>query len=129
MHQYGIRQASFVLRFVWNQGFKQLKITNQSFLRQYYQYDTIIKDRKLLQEIRDRGLEKKLREAVILRANESLPRLVLNVAQTTTVHPDRAQGTLYLNLLDDGFLPILDQMPNIQWQFPRRHRHSKPGTR
>lgn len=129
MHQYGIRQASFVLRFAWKQGFKQLRITNQSFFRQYYQYDTIIKDRRLLQEIRDRGLEKELREAVVLRANESLARLMLNVARTTTVHPDRAQGTLYLNLLDDGSLPILDQAPNIQWRFPRRHRNSESETR
>jgi hypothetical protein len=67
MRQYGIRQASFVLQFAWKEGLKQLKITNQCFLRQYYDYGTIIKDKKLLQEIRDRGLEEELREAVALR--------------------------------------------------------------
>jgi hypothetical protein len=119
MHEYGIRQASYVMRFVWKQEFKQIKITNQCFLKQYYQYETIIKDRKMLRQIRDGGLEKELRDAVFVRAKESLPRLMLNVAQTANVHPNRAEGTLYLNLLADGLLPILDQVPNIYWQFPR----------
>jgi hypothetical protein len=124
MHRYGVRQASFVLRFDWQQGFKHLTITNQAFFRQYYQFDSIVKDRKLLREIRDRGLEKELREAVVLRAAEALPRLVSSVAQTTAVRPDRARGVLYLNLLDDGSLPILDRAPYIQWQFPRRDPNS-----
>jgi hypothetical protein len=129
MRQYGIRQASFVLQFAWKEGLKQLRITNQCFLRQYYEYGTIIRDRKLLQEIRDSGLEEELREAVALRATEALSRLMLSVAQTPTVHPNGARGVIYLNLLDDGSLPILDQAPNIQWQFPRRDLNSAAETR
>ncbi|MCA1594059.1 MAG: hypothetical protein LC754_15695 [Acidobacteria bacterium] len=115
MRQLGIKQASFVIGFKWKGGVEGLKIKNISLLRQYYRYDTQIKDRNLLRLVRDIGLEQELREAILIRARAAVPQIMKNVSQTANVNPHRAHGTLYLNLLDDEALPILDEMPHVEW--------------
>ena len=115
MQQLGIRQASFVVGFEWKRGVESLKIKNISLLRQYYRYDTQIKDRNFLRRVRDSGLEQELRKAILLRARAAVPQIMKNVSQTANANPRRAHGTLYLNLLDDEALPILDEMPNVEW--------------
>jgi hypothetical protein len=106
MQRYGIKQASFVVSFKWKDGVLSLKIKNVSFLRHYYRYDTRIKDRKLLQQFRRLGLEQEVRDAILMRAKADLAQRMKNQR--------RANGTLYLNLLDDEALPILDEMPTIE---------------
>jgi len=115
MQRLQIKQASFVISFTWRNGIESLKITDIKFLRQYYRYDTQIKDQKLLREIQVNQLEKDLREAILLKAVEFVPNIMKNVAQTANVKPNQAHGTLYLNLLDDEILPVLDEMPDVEW--------------
>jgi hypothetical protein len=115
MRQLGIKQASFIVGFEWKGGVERLRIKNISLLRQYYRYDTRIKDRNLFRRVRDIGLEEELREAILLRARATVPQIMKNVTQTTNLSSRRAHGTLYLNLLDDEALPILDEMPNVEW--------------
>jgi hypothetical protein len=115
MKGYGIKQAAFVVQFTWDDGIGKLKISRVDYLQRYYRYDTTIHDPKVLKQIRVSGLERDLRAAIIGRANETVPALMDNVAQTAGVRPHRAHGTLYLNLLDDESLPILDTMPTVEW--------------
>ena len=113
MRQYGIKQASFVISFKWKGGVESLKIKKVSFLRRYYRYDTQIKERTLLRQFREVGLERELRDVILIRAKASVSRMMKNVAQTANLNP-RRHGTLYLNLLDDEALPILDEMPDVK---------------
>ena len=115
MQQLGVRQASFTIRFVRRSGVESLKITDVKVLQRYYRVDTEIKDQKLLRQIRDSGLEKDLREAILVRARKAVSQLLKKVAQTDQGRPLRARGTLYLNLLDHKVLPILDAMPDVEW--------------
>ena len=115
MQQLKIKQASFVISFTWRNGIESLKITDVKFLRQYYRYDTQVKDQKILREIQANQLEKDLREAILLRAVEFVPNIMENVTRTANAKPAQAHGTLYLNLLDDEILPVLDEMPNVEW--------------
>jgi hypothetical protein len=115
MKRYGIRQASFVISFNWKAGIDSLKIKDVFYLRQYYRYDTQIKERNLLRQISDVRLEQKLREAILVRAAAAVTELMNSVARTTNKSPRVAHGTLYLNLLDDEALPILDAMPDVDW--------------
>jgi hypothetical protein len=115
MKRYGIRQASFVIGFKWNDGVRALKIREASYLRHYYRYDSRVRDRDLLRQVNESGLGRELRDAVLARARADVPRIMENVRQTAGARPSKAHGTLYLNLLDDEALPILDEMPNVEW--------------
>jgi hypothetical protein len=106
MRRYRVKQASFVISFKWKAGVESLKIQKVSFLRQYYRYDTQIKERHLLQQFRTVGLEREVRDEILMRAKADLAQRLENQRQ--------ARGTLYLNLLDDEALPILDEMPTIE---------------
>jgi hypothetical protein len=116
MQRLQIKQAAFVISFIWRNGIKNLKIRDVKFLRQYYRYDTQIKDQKTLREIQADQLEEDLRKAILIRAVEFVPNIMDNVGRTANAKPTQAHGTLYLNLLDDEILPILDVMPNVEWE-------------
>lgn len=102
MRQFGIRQASFLIEYSWKKERVSFKIKNTSYLRHYYSnYDTDqIKDRKLLREIRESGLERELREA-ILKSVQSSVFAKRGKAQV-------ARDVFEANLLDDEALPVLD---------------------
>jgi hypothetical protein len=106
MRRYGVKQASFVITFKWKDGVESLKIKKVFFLRHYYRYDTQIRERNLLQQFRTVGLEREVRDAILTRAKADLAQRLGKQRQ--------ARGTLYLNLLDDETLPILDEMPTIE---------------
>ena len=107
MRRYGVKQASFVISFRWKDGVESLKIKKVSFLRQYYRYDTQITDRSLLQQLRTVGLEREVRAAILMRA-------IGNLRGHRLGSQRQARGTLYLNLLDDETLPILDEPATIE---------------
>jgi hypothetical protein len=114
MKRYGIRQASFVLEFKWNDRVESVKIKKVVYVRHYYRYDTQVKDGDLLRQVRDSGLEQDLHEAILVRARESVPEIVKSFERTIGKHRRKVQGTLYLNILDDEVLPILDEMPQLK---------------
>lgn len=118
MKRFGVRQASFVVGFVWDDGIKSLKISTIRYLHNYAGYDdTEFKDQHVLRQFRDEGLETQLSDEIILRAKENVRRLILEDVPRSAggVRPHQAHGTLYLNLLDDEALPILDGMPQVDW--------------
>ena len=115
MQRFRIKQAAFTIAFTWLNGVESLKITDVRFLKQYYRYDTQIKDQGLLREMQVDGLERDLCEAILLRAVEFVPTIMQNIVQIANVKSKQARGTLYLNLLDDEVLPILDEMPDVEW--------------
>jgi hypothetical protein len=117
MKRFGVKHASFIVGFVWDNGVKSLKISNITYLHDYYGYDTEFKDPKLLRQFRDEGLETLLSDEITLRAKENVRRLILEDVPRSAggVRPHQAHGTLYLNLLDDEALPVLDGMPQVDW--------------
>ena len=112
---HGIKQVALIVKFGWSDGVSSLKVSRVTYLTDYYRYNASIRESNVLKCIRASGLERDLRAAIIERANKALPALMKNVAQTGGVRPPRARGTLYLNLLDDEALPVLDEMPIVDW--------------
>ena len=56
-----------------------------------------------------------MRQAILIRARAAIPQIMKNMPQTANVNSRRVHGTLYLNVLDDEALPILDEVPNVEW--------------
>jgi len=102
MQQFGIRQASFLIEYSWKKERVSFEIKNTSYLKHYYSnYDAgRIKDRKLLREIRESGLEHELREAILARAQSSV--------SAKRGKDQVARDVFEANLLDDEALPVLD---------------------
>lgn len=107
MQQHGVRQASFRIKFSWGKQSKDLKITDIKYLQEYYHFDTAISDALILNQIRAGELEQELSTEVLNRAKVNLNRRLRDL------NANQICGTLYLNLLDDEVLPILDDMPDV----------------
>jgi len=103
MQKFGIKQASFLIEYSWKKEKVSFKIKSTSYLRFYYtNYETgKIKDRKLLREIKESGLEQELEEAILARVKSS-PLFAKRGKDSVR------RDTLEVNLLDDEALPILD---------------------
>lgn len=107
MRQQSVKQASFRIHFQWGKQSKKVKITDIKYLRHYYRFDRAFNDQSILEQIRASGLEQELR-------NEILRRVKANLAQRTReLGSSQICGRLYLNLLDEEVLPILDEPPDI----------------
>lgn len=107
MQGQGIKQASYVIRFVWTPRARKLDIEKTFYLTRYYRFDTKITDESKLKVIERSGLKRALERAILSRAREDL-------AQTARKMKTRwLCGVLYLNLLDDEVLPILDEPTDL----------------
>jgi hypothetical protein len=102
MQRFGIKQASFLIEYSWKNDAVSFKIKSTSYLRFYYfNYDTgAIKDKKVLREIRESGLEQELQEAILARVKTS----AFAKREKNAVKRDIFEA----NLLDDEALPVLD---------------------
>jgi len=105
MQQQDIKQTSYRIRFRWGKQNKKLKITDVKYLRRYYRFDTAIDDQAIIEQIRVSGLEQELRTEILLRAKVNLEQRMQDLGSSQIC------GTLYLNLLADDVLPILDEPP------------------
>jgi hypothetical protein len=115
MQQLGIKQVTYVVDYGVKDRMGIFEVKRTNFLREYYRYDSQIKDRKLLRQVRDSGLELRLHGEIIARAQEAVLRLMKNGKQSSKASPRPRHVTFYLSLLDDEALPILDEMPNVEW--------------
>lgn len=118
MRQQKVKQASFRIRFAWCPKNKKLDITDTKYLRQYYRFDTRIDDRSALKEIRESGLQQALTDEILIRAKANLTQRARHLRSNWIC------GTLYLNLLDDEILPILDE-PAIHSKCENASKRSK----
>lgn len=107
MRQRGVKQATFRIHFHWGRQSKKLRITDVKYLRQYYRFDTAISDPSIIEQIRANGLEQELRAEILRRAKADAAQ------RTHDLGSSQICGTLYLNLLDEEVLPILDEPPDI----------------
>lgn|SRR5215216_2022928 len=107
MQDQGIKQASYVIRFVWSPRTRKLEIEKTYYLTNYYRFDRKITDESKLKALERSGLKRALERAILARAREDL-------VQTARKMKTRwLCGVLYLNLLDDEVLPILDDPTDI----------------
>lgn len=102
MQKFGIKQASFLIEYSWKNGKLNFKIKSTSYLRFYYSnYDTgEIKDKNLLREIKESGLEQELQEIILARVKTS--------AFATYKKGQVKRDVFEANILDDEALPVLD---------------------
>jgi len=107
MRKQGVKQASYRVRFVRSPISKKAVVEDSAYLTHYYRFDSKISDAMSLKKIERSGLAKRLAKEILLRARQNLTQRAHDV-------PSRWEcGTLYLNLLDDGILPILDEPAQI----------------
>jgi hypothetical protein len=115
MQQLGIKQATYVVDYGFKDRMGIIEMKSAAFLREYCRYDSQIKDRKLLRQVRDSGLEDRLHNEILDRAHEKVLRHMKDENQSAKASPRQGHVTFYLNLLDDEALPILDRMPQVEW--------------
>lgn len=124
MKLHGIKQVSFSVYFNWGKRGKKLRVVDARYLRQYYRFDTSFDDRPTIEQIRANGLEHELSDEILRRAKANLAQ------RLNSLRSSQSCGTLYLNLLDDEILPILDEPPDIDedCKFPNHARRFRPGA-
>ena len=105
MQQLGIKQVTYVVDYGVKDRMGILQVTSATFFREYYRDDSRIKDRKLLRQIRDSGLEERLHTEILARAGEAVLRHMKNGKPSSNARPRQGHVTFYLNLLDDEALP------------------------
>ena len=73
MQKFGIKQASYLVESKWKNNEASFKIKGIYYIKTYYQnYDTaLIKEKNLLEEIREGGLEKELKEIILSKLEKS----------------------------------------------------------
>jgi hypothetical protein len=99
MRRLGIKQAFFVVHFSYRNGIYKYTVKEIHYLRRYYCYEGEVTGGKLLRQIRESGLERDLKEAVVARIKRfERPYQPGNVTQ----------GVEYRYLLDDETLSIFD---------------------
>jgi hypothetical protein len=108
MQKLGVKQAAYRIRFNWKKQDGILDVVDVKYLQRYYQYQTAITEQSLLNQIRDSGLEEELRNEILLRARAFV------VEKVNASDDDQLCGTLYINLLDDEVLPILDEPADLE---------------
>jgi hypothetical protein len=102
MRDQGVKQAYYRIRFVWSPGIRKLDIEKTFYLTHYYLFDPHITDESKLNEIDKSGLKRALEDAILARARKNLRQ------RAREMKTQWLCGVLYLNLLDDEVLPILD---------------------
>jgi alanine racemase len=107
MRRLGVKQAAYKIRFVWGTAYKKLDIQDSTYLSHYYRFDSKISDKSTLKQIGKNGLEKALAREILFRARQNLNQ------RASDFHSKWLCGLLYLNLLDDEVLPILDEPADI----------------
>jgi hypothetical protein len=105
----GIKRVSFAVSYRINGEKASLKIGGIFYYRDYaHETRDVIKDGRLLREIKKVGLEGQLRAAVLKRQEGWVDYVRKEVGYRRGV----ARGEMEANLLDDEALPVLDYLIN-----------------
>lgn len=103
-----IKQAAFVFSFQWNGiSISALEPKKVLLLRHYYRYDSLVDDETVLRRIESDGLLRKLRCAAEAKARRFM--------EDVLAQKKPAVGTVYINLLDDKRLPLMADLPDIDY--------------
>jgi len=122
MRQFGFKQAAFEIHFQSALRKNDLKITAIKYLRQYYRYDRAIADATMIEQIRASGLEETLSSEILSRSR------IFLIQQNHDLGLTNSCGILYVNLLDDEVLPILDAPADREDCKPNGTRSSMSET-
>lgn len=108
MKDLNIKQAAFVFNFKWDgKSISDVDMTKVMYLNHYYKYDSLVENKDDLIRIERDGLAKKLRCEAEEKARIFLGK-VLNKYQP-------GFGIVYINLLDDERLPLMIDLPDINY--------------
>jgi hypothetical protein len=99
MKQLGIKQAGFLIRYSWKGQVVTFKFLNVVYSTEYCSDNSVIRDRKLLKQIHDDGLELELRQAIL----ESVKKSVFAKWHSGQVKDDEFAESLF----DDETLPLI----------------------
>jgi len=108
MRKLGVKQVAYTIQFVFHRGTLRRRIIHSSYYPEYYQLDVTVKDGRILRKIVASGLKRKLDAAVMKRARSAIRPVLKEWSKP------QACGIIYLNLLDDENLPILDGITEIE---------------
>ncbi len=100
MQKFGVKRAAFLVEYSWKNNKVNFKVKNLSYYRSYHLPSDAgeIEDRKTLREIKEGGLEQKLKEVVIAQAKTS--------AFATYEKGQVKRDSFTANLYDDEALPV-----------------------
>jgi len=109
MKRFGVKHASFHVRYTITKDKMGLKVEKVFLLRDYYQYGDahLIKDKRVRREIKESGLERQLREAVLDRLKKEW---AASVQDRVCRNGGMGDGTMEGALLDDEALPVIDHL-------------------
>ncbi len=103
MKRQGVKGAWFIVQFVWDHGLKSAEVGSVTYFSDYCRrnlaLDPTIKDPSLLNQLKRSGLEEELKTAALMRAKQLLP------AYLDKLRYRSARGTLFVELMDDEWLP------------------------
>ena len=108
MKSMGIKQAAYHFRFSWDGGaIDKMYVRKISYLHQYYHYGKAYQDPEEIEKIVKTGLARTL---------ECEARKKATIFLNGLLRPGTpAVGTVYANLLDDERLPLLVDLPDIDY--------------
>jgi hypothetical protein len=108
MRAVGVKQAAFQFRFSWDgESIIKIFVRKVSYLRQYYHYGKVIRDPQEIEKVIPSGLALTLE----CEAKKKATIFLNGVLRPGTP----AVGTVYANLLDDERLPLLVDLPDIDY--------------
>jgi len=110
LRRLGVRHVSFIIKYKVTKKGASLKAGKAAFLTGYYQHGDAhrVKDERILREIKESGLERRLREAALEAQREWADAVLAKVRAEGHV----ADGYLEVALLDDEALPRVDMLIN-----------------
>lgn len=108
MKKFGIKHVSYIFEFVRGREPKEISITQINYYSGYYEYGKKISDVPILSRMTSSGLEKKLKAVAETITQERIYDLSKETKFTC--------GKFYVQLLDDETLPIVNIMPDLDFE-------------
>lgn len=108
MKRFGAKQAAFQIHFERKFNRTEFKIQTITYLYHYYRYDKHLNKPAVLRDIRASGLQNSLATEILARSPVMVDQLNFAINRSSFC------GTLFVNLLDDEALPILNDMPKVR---------------
>lgn len=106
MSIYGIKQVSSRIRFELADKTILFRIENLRFSDRYYEFNSKTFDKEIVEKISNSNFKDNITFALLKKA--------LDFLEKQKLKPNTC-GFLYINLLDNPCLPVLDEIPTIEY--------------